>query len=364
MKSCDLFPNYSINIIKRINILRLILNITHTSGVYHQTILPFKRLSNQTVLSIFKPEIINKEVDFYNSNNSIIKYIFLLRKIFTTKNFDIIHAHTPHVGFLFIIYSMIFGFRSTKKFFSIHYSFDYINLRNRIFILPIFLFFDSIIFCSESSKKSFPSWYLNIVRKKSSIIYNGVDIKLINKNYFGNQTNDFTLITVSRLDKNKNLNSVINALYQLNNKKIKLSILGSGPEKNSLIKLSSSLGLESQITFYGQVERKKVYELLSSSDLFISMSKTEGHPVSVLEALGAGKPTILSNISPHREIAKNDNCVKIIDEKYLAQSINYFKSKSKKELLMISKSCRNIIEEYFSINKMTNNYINAYRNLL
>jgi glycosyltransferase involved in cell wall biosynthesis len=259
---------------------------------------------------------------------------------------------------------MIFGLRSTKKLFSVHYSFDYISLRNQILIFPIFLFFDSIIFCSESSKKSFPSWYLNIVRKKSSIVYNGVDMKLINKNYFGNQSNDFTLVTVSRLDNNKNLNSVINALYQLNNKKIKLRILGGGPEKNSLIKLSSSLGLESQITFYGQVERKKVYELLSSSDLFISMSKTEGHPISVLEALGAGKPTILSNISPHREIAKNDDCVKITDENHLVNSINYFREKSKEELSIISKLSQDLIKKHFSIDNMTNNYLNAYKNLL
>ena len=322
------------------------------------------RYSNQTVLSIFKPEIVTKDVEFFNSNNFITKYIFMLKKILATKNFDVIHAHTPHVGLLFIIYSIIFGSRSTKKIFSVHYSFNYIRWRNRLFIFPIFLFFDTIIFCSESSKNSFPRWYLFFVRKKSSIIYNGVDLKLINKINIENRTPYFVLITVSRLVKNKNFGSIINALYQLDNKNVKLRIVGDGPEKNNLNKLSNSLGLESQVTFYGQVERKKVYGLLSSSDLFISMSKTEGHPVSVLEALGAGKPAILSNIGPHREIAKNDACVKITDENHLVNSINYFRKKSKKELSIISKLSQDLIKKHFSIEKMTHNYLSVYKKLL
>lgn len=349
---------------KNINILRLILNLTHTSGVYHQTILPQKKISNQTILSIFEPEIKTKDAEFYNSDNSIIRYLYLLKKILSEKDIDVIHAHTPHVGFLFIVFSIIFRKKSPKKLFSIHYSYNFIKLRNQLSILPIFLFFDKIIFCSESSKNSFPKWILYFARNKSSIIYNGVDLELINEKNIKPDDTSFTIITVSRLDKNKNLDSVIKAIHQLKNENVKLRIVGDGPEMKFLNKLSDSLCLQSQVIYYGQVKRKKVYELLSSSNLFISMSKTEGHPVSVLEALGAGKPVILSNIGPHLEIAKDNNCVRITDENNLVKSINHYRIKSINELSVISKSSKELIKNYFSIQKMTNNYLTSYRKLL
>ena len=129
-------------------------------------------------------------------------------------------------------------------------------------------------------------------------------------------------------------------------------------------KLSSNLQLDSKITFYGQVNREKVYELLQNAQLFISMSKTEGHPVAVLEALGAGKPVILSNIEPHIEIDLNPDCVKIVNEVDLVNAINFYRFKSNEELSKISESSKKIIKENFSLKKMTDDYLDAYERLL
>lgn len=326
--------------------------------------MPFKKFSKQTVLSFFKPEIVTEDVSFFDGNNSILKYLHLLKKILKEQKIDIVHAHTPHVGFLFLIYSIFFRKDLPKKLFSIHYSYKHIKFRNKIAIIPIFLFFDKIIFCSNSSKKSFPNWILYFCRKKSDIIYNGVDINLINKKKTKPDDKIFSLITVSRLDKNKNLDVVINAICQLKNQQIKLRVVGDGPEINHLKTLSSNLCLESQVTFYGQVKREKVYELLKKSQLFVSMSKTEGHPVAVLEALGAGKPVLLSDIGPHIEIAKDPNCVNISGVDGLVKLIDHYRSKSNNELLGISKLSKNLIKKYFSIDKMTNNYLHAYKSLL
>ena len=70
------------------------------------------------------------------------------------------------------------------------------------------------------------------------------------------------------------------------------------------------------------------------------MSKTEGHPVAVLEALGAGIPVILSDIEPHIEIDKDHDSVKIVDEIELVDAINLYKSKSNEDLLKISESAK------------------------
>lgn len=53
--------------------------------------------------------------------------------------------------------------------------------------------------------------------------------------------------------------------------------------------------------------RKNVSDYLHITDLYVSASKSEGLPLSVLEAVNMGIPCLLSNIRPHVEIASNIN---------------------------------------------------------
>lgn len=51
--------------------------------------------------------------------------------------------------------------------------------------------------------------------------------------------------------------------------------------------------------------KNNVADYLAISDIYISASKSEGLPMSVLEALNVGLPCVLSNIPPHMEIQRN-----------------------------------------------------------
>jgi len=350
---------------KKIKLLRLILNITPTSGVYHQSIIPSREYCDQTVISIFKPEMdLIKNVKFYYSDNSIIKYLFLINKVYKSTHFNAVHAHTPHVGLLFLLQYLFTKRIGIKKVFSVHYSFNFIRFRNKVFLLPIFIFFDKIIFCSESSKASFPKLFLYIIKNKSQCIYNGVDSNLINKPNSFIKPNHFKIITVSRLIKTKNIAMIIKALKLINNPKLKLTVIGDGSEKNHLIELTKLLDLEKNISFVGEISRKEVYKHLAESNLFISMSITEGFPVAVLEALASGTPVILSNIGPHTEILKSKDCIKLVDKNSpndLKKEVLRFFEIGDKEAKEIHQKCKSIIDKYFSIKMMTNNYLNTYK---
>jgi glycosyltransferase involved in cell wall biosynthesis len=76
-----------------------------------------------------------------------------------------------------------------------------------------------------------------------------------------------------------------------------LCILGEGPEHDSLSSISKGYP---NIIFKGQVTN--VSDYFRAADLFISASKSEGLPNSVIESLANGTPVLLSNIGPHREI--------------------------------------------------------------
>ena len=53
--------------------------------------------------------------------------------------------------------------------------------------------------------------------------------------------------------------------------------------------------------------KNNVVDYLEIADYYISASKSEGLPLSVLEALNMGVPSLLSNIKPHEEIVNSMN---------------------------------------------------------
>ncbi len=71
-----------------------------------------------------------------------------------------------------------------------------------------------------------------------------------------------------------------------------LYIAGNVPQRDLLKKMVHDLGLESKVTFSGFLLKEEYQKLLNSVDIFILPSRTEGFPVSILEAMALGKPII------------------------------------------------------------------------
>ena len=71
-------------------------------------------------------------------------------------------------------------------------------------------------------------------------------------------------------------------------------LAGDGPERHSLEAMAHALGIADRVRFLGQ--RSDIPELLASSDVFVLPSLYEGLPLSVLEAMAAGKPVIATRI--------------------------------------------------------------------
>lgn len=76
-----------------------------------------------------------------------------------------------------------------------------------------------------------------------------------------------------------------------------LVLLGDG---NDYAELKDQYGSAKNVSLYGNVNN--VQEYLQASDLYVSTSKSEGLPNSVLEAMAVGLPVLLSDIEQHKEI--------------------------------------------------------------
>jgi glycosyltransferase involved in cell wall biosynthesis len=113
------------------------------------------------------------------------------------------------------------------------------------------------------------------------------------------------VIGVGRLCPQKNFAATLQALAAMTKRAsiadLHCLICGDGEERGQLQTRVRELGLEGIVHLMGA--RTDLQSLLGASDVFLSTSRHEGMPLSVLEALSAGLPCVLSDIQEHHELA-------------------------------------------------------------
>ena len=111
---------------------------------------------------------------------------------------------------------------------------------------------------------------------------------------------------MGRLVKQKQVDLVINSFFELKKKqkKVKLLIVGDGPEKQKLKELTFRLNLSKNIIFIKH--QNKVGEVIKLIDIFCMNSKFEGLGLIMLEAMYFSKPIIAPSISAIPEVVKNE----------------------------------------------------------
>ncbi|MGH2574352.1 MAG: N-acetyl-alpha-D-glucosaminyl L-malate synthase BshA, partial [Ignavibacteria bacterium] len=73
----------------------------------------------------------------------------------------------------------------------------------------------------------------------------------------------------------------------------KLLLIGDGPDRSACEYLAKDLGIDKDVTFYGNQE--SFVEILSVADLFLMPSQSESFGLSALEAMACGVPVVSSN---------------------------------------------------------------------
>jgi glycosyltransferase involved in cell wall biosynthesis len=102
------------------------------------------------------------------------------------------------------------------------------------------------------------------------------------------------LVYMGRVGYEKSIDDVIRAVVEVKKKipDIQLHIVGDGPEKENLQKLANDLGLAENVHFDGFLQGDDLIRALQKSDIFLSGSKSENMPLSILEAMAVGLPII------------------------------------------------------------------------
>lgn len=162
------------------------------------------------------------------------------------------------------------------------------------------------IFCQAVDLVISPSAGMGEVLKKLGVsspievVPNGVDLELFRapckdcRQEFGFRADDILLIYSGRLGPEKNLDFLLHAFAGMAEavKNTHLLIVGGGPEEQVLRNLAAQTSAAGRIHFTGMVPYNELPRYLSMGDIFVTASVTEVHPLSVIEAMASGLPTL------------------------------------------------------------------------
>ncbi|RFA25150.1 hypothetical protein CAI21_19850 [Alkalilimnicola ehrlichii] len=113
------------------------------------------------------------------------------------------------------------------------------------------------------------------------------------------------IITVGRLVSLKRQSLLFEAFGQLDDRlEGHFLVVGDGPERERLERMRRTLPQGERIHLLGT--RSDVASLLKAADIFCLGSDTEGLSCSVLEAMAAGLPAVVTNVGGNRELVHDD----------------------------------------------------------
>ncbi|WP_102692129.1 glycosyltransferase family 4 protein [Rummeliibacillus pycnus] len=233
--------------------------------------------------------------------------------LINNENYDLIHVHTPvaaaYVRFasrkksnIKLIYTA-HGFHFYKgapiRNWLLYYPIEYILSRDTDVLITI----NKEDFKRAKSFKAKKVEYIKGVGFDSKKFSEVVVDRAAKRDELEIPLEAYCVLSVGELNKNKNHETVINAIARLNNPKIHYLICGEGPLESYLITLAERLNIKKQVKFLGY--RTDIAEICKVVDLFVFPSYREGLPVAVMEAMASGLPIICSDIRGNRELIEN-----------------------------------------------------------
>lgn len=132
------------------------------------------------------------------------------------------------------------------------------------------------------------------------------DVSAAPRSRYGISDDDLVLVTVGRLVARKALDQLIDIIRQLDDRKVHLFVVGSGPQQPALESVASELGVQQQIHFLGQVDEQEKLEVLRMADIYASTSQHEGFGIVYLEAMAAGLPVVCYDYGGQTDFLESD----------------------------------------------------------
>ena len=232
-----------------------------------------------------------------------------LKALIDRENYALIHCHTPVGGMLARLAAREARNRGTRVLYTAH-GFHFYNgapLINWLLFYPAERFLarltDLLITINQEDyarAKRFPA--------REKVLVEGVGIDTARfaepvdrsavRDSLGLSDDDSVVITVGEHIPRKNHEACIRAVAALSG--VTLLFCGVGELMQPLQELAETLGVADRVRFLGF--RRDVAALLKASDVFLFPSFQEGLPVSLMEAMAAGLPCVVSRVRGNADL--------------------------------------------------------------
>ena len=311
----------------------------------------------------------------FKPNN--LKAIKQMKELLKKEHFDIIHCHTPMGSVVTRIAAKEARKNGTRVIYTAHGFHFYTGapLINWLLFYPVEKYLakytDTLITINKEdynrAKKKFSKRCHDIQYIPGvGIDPKKFDFKMTAKEKhnlrasLGLKDDDFVMICVGRLDKNKNQSFLIKCMPELikENPKIHLLLPGQDELNGKCQKLVRKLDVDNNTHFLG--DRNDIPKLLRISNLAISSSKREGLPINILEAVFSNIATIASDCRGNRDILTDTGHASSI----IQFDNNLFTKKIRSIVRNDSPKLKYLNQNKYSLSQIKKKYITFYESKL
>ncbi|WP_201545922.1 glycosyltransferase [Psychrobacter sp. H7-1] len=300
-----------------------------------------------------------------NKNKDILLAYLKLKNVVNNFKPDVVHSHLFKANIL----SRLLKFsRNPPKIICTEHSTKVGGLRNLIGYRLTNSLADINTNVSDVAVESYIR--KGVVSKGSMItIENGVDTSkfifnpTIRKNIRDelSVSNKKIILAVGRLDTPKDYPNLLKAISILkkNRDDFTVFIVGDGPLKSSLMKLSNELGLKETIKFLGS--RTNVKDLIQAADVYVMSSMWEGLPMVILEAMACERMVVATDCGGIKNlVGQNGLVVPTRNPSLLGSALETALDMSNEQRIRTGIRARQYIVDNYSLDHKAKAYLKLY----
>jgi glycosyltransferase involved in cell wall biosynthesis len=147
---------------------------------------------------------------------------------------------------------------------------------------------------------------------------------------------------------------------------LKFLFVGDGVHRTKFESLANGLGLRDRFVFVGLVPPEQVYRFVGIMDVLVHLSRREGLPRAIPQALAAGKPAVAFDCDGAREVCLDGQTGFLLragDLPGLSESLERL-ARSPELRQRLGLAGQNLVREQFSVERMVSSLHRLYLDLL
>lgn len=299
----------------------------------------------------------------------LLRYMWQLRKAIMNQQIDILHSQTASNTLLLGL--CLIGCK--KRIVTTIHSFSFLNA-SELYKRFVFAVSEKVLFVSNYQMNMYIKKYSSKLRKKCSVLYNGIDSSKFEKNYeipdiYQGASDIIKLCVVGNIRGARTYGVIIEAIHRLVTEglvNIGLYIIGNTPkEEQHLLDYYTctckKYRIEDVVHFVGS--RNDVPAILQHSDIYI-MSSIETFGISIVEAMMSGVPVIVNDFDVIREVTvegklatlfKTNDAEDLVEKlKMVINSLSQYKNEARERMVNIRNTyslthCINELNQLYKI---------------